>query len=148
MQEDYGTMTHNKLNYLEKLHENGSRITRQRQVILDAICQADGHTTVGEIYYRSRKLDVSIDRSTVYRSLDLFVKLGIVIVAENINGERTYELVKECPHHHLICTICGNDVEIENKAVDDFYMQLSSEYKYEITMDHLIVFGVCSNCFG
>lgn len=139
-------MTHNKINYLELFHEKGFRITRQRQVILDAICQADGHITIREIYYRAKKLDKNIDRSTVYRSLDLFVQLGLVIPGEKNDGEQTYEMVKESHHHHLICTICGKDVEIEHEVVDDFYIQLSSIYDYEVVMDHLIVLGVCSKC--
>jgi len=139
-------MTHNKINYLKLFHEKGLRITRQRQVILDAICQADGHVSIGEIFYRSKKLDKNIDRSTIYRSLDLFVKLGFVIPGEKINGEQTYEMIKESHHHHLICTMCGNDVEIENKVVDGFFNQLDSVYDYKIVMDHLIVFGVCSMC--
>jgi len=140
-------MTHNKINYLETLHKNRRRLTRQRQVILDAICQADGHATIGEVYYRAKKYDENLDRSTVYRSLDLFVDLGIVIVAENIDGERTYELVKESRHHHLICSECGNAVEIEDDVVENFYQALRYEYKYKVDMDHLIVFGICLDCF-
>lgn len=139
-------MTHNKINYLELFHENGYRITRQRQVILDAICQADGHVTIGEIYFQSKKLGKNIDRSTIYRSLDLFVKLGLVITGEKSDGEQIYEMVKESRHHHLFCKVCGNEVEIDNKMVDGFYKQLSFTYGYEVVMDHLIVFGVCSKC--
>jgi Fur family ferric uptake transcriptional regulator len=146
MQLGHGTMSHNKMDYLEKLHENGCRITRQRQVVLEAVCQANGHAPLEEIYLRSKKLDESIDRSTIYRSLDLFVKLGLVIVAQNFNGERIYELVQKNHHHHLICTICGNDIEIDNRVVDDFYQQIRNEYNYDIAMDHLIVYGVCATC--
>jgi Fur family ferric uptake transcriptional regulator len=139
-------MTHNKINYLDLFHKNGFRITRQRQVVLDAICQADGHITIGEIYYQSKKLDNNIDRSTIYRSLDLLVKLGLVITGEKNNSEQTYEMIKENHHHHLICKVCGNDVEIENKLVDDFYTEIGNAYNYEIVMDHLIIFGVCKKC--
>lgn len=139
-------MTHNKINYLELFHEKGYRLTRQRQAILDALCQSDGHATVGEIYYRVKMLDNSIDRSTVYRSLDSFIQLGLVICGDDVNGERVYELIKDRQHHHLICSKCGNDIEVENQVVEDFYRQLQNLYHYEIKMDHLIVFGICSNC--
>lgn len=139
-------MTHNKINYLEMFHEKGYRLTRQRQAILDALCQSDGHVTVGEIYYRVKMLDSRIDRSTVYRALDAFIQLGLAICAEDVSGERVYELIKERHHHHLICSECGNDIEVENMVVEDFYRQLRDLYHYEIKMDHLIVFGICSNC--
>ncbi len=117
-------MTHNSINYLELLHENGYRITSQRQVILDAVCLSDGHSSIGKIFHRAKELDKGIDKSTVYRALDLFVKLGIVNLADDINGERGYEMVKEGYHHHLLCKICGNDLEIENFLVDEFYEKL------------------------
>jgi Fur family ferric uptake transcriptional regulator len=139
-------MTHNKINYLEIFHENGYRFTKQRQAILEAICQADGHETVAEIYYRAKELDEGIDRSTIYRAFEVFEKLGLVIRADDVNGERVYEMVKEQPHHHLICKQCGHDIEIKNRAVDEFYQYLQNEYDYEVVMDHLIVFGVCSRC--
>jgi len=139
-------MSHNKINYLEKLHASGYRVTRQRQTILDSICEANGHATIADIYFRAKKFDQGIDRSTIYRTLDVFVKLGLVIYGENVNGERVYELVKEQQHHHLICKECGNDVGIDNQVVDDFYQNLKHIYSYEVNMDHLIVFGICSNC--
>ena len=146
MQEGISVMSHNKINYLEKLHEGGYRLTQQRQTILESICEAEGHATIADIYLRTKKLDKGINRSTIYRTLDLFVKLGLVICGENIHGERVYELIKEQHHHHLICKECGNDVEIDNQVVDSFYQNLKHEYSYEVKMDHLIVFGVCSHC--
>lgn len=141
-------MTHNRINYLEKFHENGYRVTRQRQAILDALCMADGHATVAEVFRRARALDKGLDRSTVYRALELFVSLGLVIIGDNLSGERVYELIRETPHHHLVCKHCGAEVEIENRVVDDFYRQLHSDYRYQVEMDHLIVFGVCPGCEG
>lgn len=139
-------MSHNRINYLERLHQNGCRLTKQRQVVLEAVCQADGHAPFHEILLRSKELDDSIDRSTVYRSLDLFVKLGLVDTLESLDGERSYEMIKGNPHHHLLCKVCGKDLEIANDLVDDFYEQLRDEYDYEISMDHFIVYGTCPVC--
>lgn len=146
MQQNGLNMTHNKINYLELFHKKGYRLTRQRQVILDALCQSDDHSTVGEIYYRAKILDPGIDRSTIYRALDVFVRLGLVIRGDDANGERVFELKREQQHHHLICKGCGQDIEVENEVVEDFYHQLRGLYHYVIKMDHLIIFGTCSNC--
>ena len=139
-------MTHNKINYLELFHAKGYRLTRQRQAILDALCQSGKHATVGEIYYRAKTLDPGIDRSTIYRSLDVFVGLGLVIRGDDVNGERVFELMREEHHHHLICKECGQDIEADTEVVEDFYKQLHEQYNYEVKMDHLIVFGTCSSC--
>lgn len=139
-------MPHNNINYLEIFHNNGYRFTQQRQVIMDAICEAGGHATIAEIYSRAKQMDIGIDRSTIYRAIDVFEKLGIVISGDDLDGERVYELVKEYPHHHLICKRCGHDIEINNNFVDEFYRNLQSEYDFEVVMDHLIVVGVCPEC--
>ncbi len=139
-------MTHFKIDYFQIFRENGLRVTKQRQAILDAICLANGHATAAEIYQRAKALDASIDRSTIYRTLDVFVELGIVVAAEDLNRDRVYELVKEQPHHHLICKQCGRDLDIENQLVDEFYRTLKSHYRFEVSMDHLVVFGVCPQC--
>jgi Fur family ferric uptake transcriptional regulator len=139
-------MSHDKLNYLDVLREQGYRLTRQRQVILDAICQAGGHATMGELVHRTRLVEQGIDRSTVYRTINLFVKLGLVNAADDENGERTYEIVQEEHHHHLICKRCGAEIKIENQLVDEFYRDLKAAYEYQVQMDHLIVFGVCAHC--
>jgi Fur family ferric uptake transcriptional regulator len=141
-----GIMPHTRLNYLEKLHKNGHRMTNQRKTILDALCQAGGHAPVNRIYYLARKLDQAIDRSTVYRSLNLFVKLGFVNLGESTDGERTFEIVQEDQHHHLICMVCNHEIDIANCLVDEFYENLQDEYDFQISMDHLIVFGVCKHC--
>lgn len=101
---------------------------------------------MAEIYYRAKKLDGKIDRSTIYRVLDVLVELGIVNCSEDLNGNRVYELVKEQPHHHLVCKLCGEDTEIDNQVIEEFYQNLQTTYYYEVEMDHLIVFGVCPEC--
>jgi len=139
-------MTHNRINYLERFHNNGLRFTRQRQTILQAICEAGGHAPFREIYMLAKTLDARIDRSTLYRALAAFIRLDLVNSAEGIHGERLYEIVREEPHHHLVCRCCGSEIEIENQTVQSFYRALQDDYDYHVHMDHLLVFGVCSHC--
>src|SRR3989304_6343052 len=63
-------MSHQNLDYVRILHNRGYRVTPQRVTILDAVCEGEGHSTLGAIYARARKHDPQIDMSTVYRALD------------------------------------------------------------------------------
>lgn len=139
-------MSHNKLNYADIFRQNGYRLTKQRQAILDAICIAQTHATIGEIFFHAKKLDRGLDRSTLYRSLDTFIKLGLVISAEDLSGERVYEIAREDPHHHLACKQCGSNLEVKNEIIEDLYQALEAEYQYSIEMDHLNFWGVCPDC--
>jgi Fur family ferric uptake transcriptional regulator len=101
---------------------------------------------IGEVKSGTRLVKKGINRSTVYPTISLFVKQGLVNAAENETGERTFEIAQEKPHHHLICKQCGAEVEIENQLVEAFYQGLKTAYSYQVEMDHLIVFGLCAGC--
>lgn len=139
-------MTHNHLHWEQVLWNAGHRVTRQRSLILDAVCAAQDHTSLGEIYARVRKQDRSIDRSTVYRALHLFVDLGLVVVADTGAGEPLYEVRHPEPHHHLACRACGRVEEIDPPLVDEFYAALTSRHAFRPMTDHLVISGYCSAC--
>ena len=80
-------MSHHSIEYEAILHAAGHRITPQRILILDTVCDAGGHTSLGEIYAWAHKSDPTIDRSTLYRTLKLFVDLGLVLSADTGDGE-------------------------------------------------------------
>ncbi|MCR5526217.1 MAG: transcriptional repressor [Lachnospiraceae bacterium] len=68
---------------LEKLRENGCRITKQRRLIVDVIMQND-FTTCKDIYYQVAGKDRTIGMATVYRMIRQLEELGIVNRVERI----------------------------------------------------------------
>lgn len=139
-------MSHHKLDYVDIMRSNGLRVTSQRLHILDAICEGYGHTTLGQIYARVRRKDASIDRSTVYRTLDVFVELGLVVSADTGIGEKVYEIAKPSPHHHLVCKKCGQERELDNVVMQRLFHVVEEEYGFAINMDHVVLFGLCQAC--
>lgn len=139
-------MTHDSLQWEQVLWNAGHRVTRQRAHILDAVCAAEGHTTLSEIYLRLHKVDPSIDRSTVYRALRLFVELGLVLVAETGGGETYYEVAKLTPHHHLVCRSCGGEWDIGASALQTVFDDVFRQHGFQVETDHLVLFGNCASC--
>jgi Fur family transcriptional regulator, ferric uptake regulator len=139
-------MSHKTIDYEAIIRTAGHRVTPQRIAILDAVCAGGGHTTLGEIYARIRKVDAAIDRSTLYRTLSLFVELGLVVSADTGDGETYYEIAKPHPHHHLVCRRCGHEQEIEHTAMADMFNQVFQRYGFKAATDHLVLFGLCANC--
>jgi Fur family transcriptional regulator, ferric uptake regulator len=139
-------MTHDTLRWEQVLRHAGHRVTRQRGVILDAVCAGNGHTSLGDIYARAHRKDPSLDRSTVYRALKLFVDVDLVVAAEPGDGETYYEIKRLEHHHHLICRRCGDDQEIDDSAFKDMIDQVAQRYGFEIATDHVVLFGTCSRC--
>ena len=100
-------MTHNRFDYASLWHERGFRVTPQRQLILDAVCQGAGHTTLPEIYARVQQMAPAINLATVYRTLDFLNEMGLVVSGDMGDGRMVYEIAGQEPHHHLVCRRCG-----------------------------------------
>jgi Fur family transcriptional regulator, ferric uptake regulator len=139
-------MSHFSRPYEAIIRAAGCRVTDQRLRILDAVCDGHGHTTLGEIYARARRVDQSIDRSTLYRTLKLFVKLGLVVSADIGTGETYYEITKPRHHHHLVCHKCGSGQEIDNEVFQGLSKAVLAKHRFNVETDHLVLFGICEAC--
>ena len=62
---------------LERLREQGCRITKQRQLLLDIILQEE-YSCCKEIYYKAAKQDSSIGIATVYRMINTLEDIGAI----------------------------------------------------------------------
>lgn len=139
-------MTHQELHWEDVLRQAGYRATRQRGLILDAVCAGGGHTSLGEVYARARRRDPSLDRSTVYRSLKVFVETDLVVAADTGDGETYYEIKRLEAHHHLVCRLCGWEQEVDALVLEDMIERVRHQHGFEVVTDHLVLFGYCARC--
>jgi len=138
-------MTHQTLDYANRIRKQGFRLTPQRELVLDAVCEGNGHTSFDEIQKRVEAKAPAINRSTIYRTLDFLQKMNLVIVA-HIDGCTYYEITQQKPHHHLVCTQCGTEIEIDEQTLIPAYNLIVERYGFVVDADHLIFSGVCREC--
>jgi len=129
----------------ERVQRGGWR-RRQRIVILDAVCDGGKHTTPGEIYARVRAVDTSVERSTLYRTLNLFIELGLVVSAQPGDDETYYEIAASHPHHHLVCRRCGVEQEVSDDVMQGLAHQMRKDHGFQIEASHLVFSGLCAAC--
>src|SRR5262249_7851682 len=94
--------------------ERGIRMTQQRRAILSVMETASKHLDASQIRRKAQKLDPSVDRSTVYRTLRLLKRQGLIDELDlmHINGEgHYYERKLERDHIHMACLRCGKITE-------------------------------------
>ena len=139
-------MSHNTLNYAERMRARGYRVTPQRRLILDAICEGGGHSTLEEIQRAVQARDASVSPSTIYRTLDFLRELRLVSAAEVNGGRVVYEIASQQPHHHLVCRHCGKTVQIDHAEAAAFFEQLEQRHGFAVDADHLTLFGLCGEC--
>ena len=98
------------------LHERGLRMTPQRQLVLDAV-RALGHATPEQVCAQVQEKAPAVNITTVYRSLDLLERLGVVRHTHLGHGAPTYS-VHEHEHVHLVCHGCGAVTEVATERHD------------------------------
>jgi len=138
-------MSHNQLECASQMRERGFRVTPQRMLLLDAICEGKGHTTFDEICERVKAKAPGINQATIYRTLDFLCELRMVVSAE-IEGRTMYEIARETPHHHLVCRRCGMVQELGNYHLRELRDHLLETHRFQADLDHLVITGLCDRC--
>lgn len=132
-----------------QLSERGIRLTGQRRAILGVIETAEKHLDASQILRKARKIDPSVDRSTVYRTLDLLKRQGLIDELDlmHMNGEgHFYERRLGRDHIHMACLRCGKITEFVSEVFDSLKSQLERECRFHIMVSRLEVGGYCSGC--
>ena len=134
----------------------GFRITVPRQTILEFLSKTKRHLSAEDIFIEVHKRYPAIGLTTVYRTLELLVNMGLVFKFDFGDGRARYELA-EGPkaiehHHHLICTSCGRVidytafVEQEIELVKKIEKELSRKYSFNINSHQIQFLGMCQEC--
>ncbi|HAF62852.1 MAG TPA: hypothetical protein DCK95_11090 [Anaerolineaceae bacterium] len=114
--------------------------------ILKVLESQDDHLTAKEIYEIMKKTFTAVDTSTIYRALERLVHVGKVSVSDMGGTAVVYELVSKNPHHHLVCEKCHKQITFRNEKVSDFLDSIEKESGFQITTNHLVLFGICPEC--
>lgn len=132
-----------------QLAERGIRMTAQRRAILSVIETASKHLDASQILRKARSLDSSVDRSTVYRTLDLLKRQGLVDELDlmHLNGEgHYYERKLGHDHIHMACLRCGKITEFVSPTFEALKKQLQRDCSFHIVVSRLEVGGYCAVC--
>jgi Fur family ferric uptake transcriptional regulator len=131
---------------ITKLSEQGYRLTPQRMLVLAAIAGSDHHISAEEIYAQVVAKYSHVNISTIYRTLDLLKRLGLVTETDLGGGRVRYHPVDKGHHHHLVCQECGAIIDLDESVFSSLKGRLLQEYKFSADLRHLAIFGRCANC--
>lgn len=130
----------------DALRKAGQRLTPQRMMVLSVLSEQGGHMSAEEILALVRQEYPYLNLSTVYRTLDLFMELGMVAQTDLGEGVRQFELVGSHPHHHLICRRCGGAIEVSDDLLGPLRRTLQEQFGFAACMEHFAIFGICRAC--
>ncbi len=131
----------------ERLRSKSRKVTGPRQAILEILRQKSHPLTIREIFGALPKGDC--DLATIYRSMHLLEKMGMVKRFHFGQGGARFELLSEGDdghHHHLVCTECSQIVEIEECFPETLQERIAARNGFKAVTHKLEFFGVCPRC--
>ena len=133
--------------FKDALRQESLRFTSQRLAILEDIIQNEDHRECDDIHQSLKSRNVSVSRATIYRTLDLLEKVGIIRKMNIGDGRFRYENQLSRSHHdHLICVRCGKIIEFIDQEVEHRQERIAAKYGFDLEDHTHQLFGVCTEC--
>ncbi|MCC7164655.1 MAG: transcriptional repressor [Anaerolineae bacterium] len=131
---------------VQSLRGSGHRLTPQREMVLGVIADSETHLTAEQVLARVRKQHPHLNKSAVYRSLDLLTEIGLVTVTDLGGGKSEYELLRQPSHHHLVCNKCKHVTVMDNALLVPLGRKIKAKYGFQPSLHHFAIFGTCHKC--
>lgn len=129
----------------EYLAEHGLRRTVQREAIIEAVLATREHFHAEELLDMAKKIEPSVSRATVYRTLPLLVKSGLLRELDLGKDVMFYDpnFVEHPTHNHLICIDCDKIIEFEDPNMELLENCITRRLGFEPANKHVRIEGRC-----
>lgn len=134
---------------VERLNMRGLRLTEQRRAVLDAVMSGKKkHLSCEDVFEEIKQNRLVISRATIYRTLHLFEKLGLLIRIDLNDGCMRYEscLPDEEAHCHMICLDCGTILEVKEEQLNVLERRLRKKNDFIVKNRSIKFYGYCKEC--
>lgn len=131
----------------EFLRSHGFKLTRERIAVAREIFSAHYHFEADELLLKLKDKGAKASRATIYRSLELLVRSGLVRRVHLGEDHYHYERVgKDAHHDHLVCTTCGSVIEFHDPILEDRQNDICAQHHFTPTFHNLQILGICERC--
>ena len=127
------------------IKEKGYKLTPQRRLILDVFHASKTHLTGEELVNQIQARAPGVNKSTVYRTLDLPESLELAAKSE-LEGRFVYHHGESAHHHHFVCRGCGKIVDCDETILLPLEKTLVEKFDFEPDFKHLMIYGLCGAC--
>ena len=127
------------------LKEKGFKLTPQRRLILEFIHANESHLTAEDILRFVDARAPGVDKSTVYRTLDILEESGCVLKSEK-GGRFIYHHAEEGHHHHLVCNGCNKTIDCDDDLFAPVEKSLREKHGFKTDFKHVVINGLCEEC--
>ncbi len=138
---------YNSESFRSELNHKGWRLTPQRETILHVFqnLPKGDHLSAEDLYNLLKSRGEAISLSTIYRTLKLMARMGILRELEFAEGHKHYEINQPFPHHHhhLVCVQCNRTIEFKNDSISKIGMKQADKSGLHLLDCQLTIHTVC-----
>lgn len=117
--------------------------TRPRLTVFSQLAK-EGPISVGNL---AQQLEPQVDRATVYRTVELYEKLGIVNrIWHGFKHQVELSEIFTPHHHHARCQNCGSTTDISSPELESALSRLTKQHGF-LALNHSVeLLGYCQKC--
>jgi Fur family peroxide stress response transcriptional regulator len=130
---------------IEALRKRGFKATPQRIAICRSALNNRNHPTAQKIYDEVRKFHPTVSLATVYKTLQMLTKLGLMQELDFPKGQARFDSYVE-PHINLVCLRCGSIRDIDDPAARDMIARITATAEFTLRGQRLEIYGICKTC--
>ena len=127
------------------LRQRGYRITPQREAIIEEVMGSEGHITPQDVARRVQRRMPAVNPSTVYRTLELLEREGVVKHSHLERGAE-YHRAGEGEHVHLTCSRCGAGDDLSLAEAESLRGLVRKHRGFLPDLTHFAIGGLCAAC--
>jgi Fur family transcriptional regulator, peroxide stress response regulator len=131
--------------FSEACRRFGVKATHQRKEVYRELAGTNEHPDAETIYRKVRKRIPEISLDTVYRTLHLLEKKGL-IARVGFLGDKTRFDANTDRHHHFVCTECGYMGDVYHEEWNDFRGRGDVQAMGTVNSIYVELRGLCRAC--
>ena len=134
--------------FKDYLETQNLRLTTERQLVLEQSLAFQTHFRADDLLFRMIANGHKTSKATIYRTLPLLVKSGLLSEIIDANNNVLYEFAHDntSQHAHLICIQCSQIIEFQDPEVKDRQREICHTHNFQAIKYRYEILGYCSYC--
>ncbi|WP_283178194.1 Fur family transcriptional regulator [Gemmobacter sp. 24YEA27] len=121
----------------QALRDGGVRVTRQREALVRVLTESADHPDATELHRRAQVIDDTVSLATVYRTLTVLEREGVIHRHSFENGSARFEVAAQGHHDHILDLDSGEIIEFHSEKIEELQRRIAAEMGYEIVHHRL-----------
>ena len=128
----------------EVLRKNGYKVTPQRLAVYEAINHNPTHPNAEAVYKILQPNYPSMSLATVYKTMEIFAKIGVVQVLQCVEDAHRYDY-NTTPHAHIRCEKCNRVIDIDMDQ-EGLRKAAAEQIGFVVNGVSISFVGICPDC--